>query len=65
MGSYRICVICNYKGAQVAFVLFIIIMGLKSHVCYLYLYRGSCSIFVFVLFVFIKGLMLHLCYLYL
>ena len=46
-----------------------------SHVCYLYLYRGSCRICVIcicmgvhvacVLFVFIKGLMSHVCYLYL
>jgi hypothetical protein len=34
-GSYRICVICNNKGAQVAFVLFVIIRGIKSHLCYL------------------------------
>jgi hypothetical protein len=62
-GSCRICLICIYTGAHVAFVLFVFIRELMSHLSYLYLYRGSCRMCVicicigahvaFVLFVFV------------
>ena len=67
---YCICI-----GAHIAFVVLVIMSGLMSHVCYLYLYRGSCRMCVIcicigahvacVSIVFIRGLMSHLCYLYL
>ena len=57
--------VCICKGAHVAFVLFVFIKGLMSHLCYFYLHRGSCHICVicicivahvaFVLFVFVGG----------
>jgi hypothetical protein len=36
-GSCHICVICICIGAHVAFVLFVFVEGLMSHLCNLYL----------------------------